>query len=407
MKKGLLYGCLSLAGLALLVVAVLLYFALNAEPLPTTAEALATLPDTERSALTQICQLAKVEPTSLRHIASYEGDIFNHELNHRSLVVRDGHLVALCLRSATFSAVPQFSGLSALEALDLRSSGLTQWPDISGLAALKQIDLSRQPLPTPEAKHLPPSATRFNLSQTQVADTAPLATLTHLHTLDLSSTPVTTFAPLIVLKLESLRLTRSQVSTLPDQLPSAGNWEVDLDETPVLNPPGYSKTWPFDGWITTTTNDGDNVSGTISEAKVDITGTAAPTAKPRAVKLPRCTDPKVKPITLQATCTEGKARLWLEEPFGYFSSPWFTQSKVKGFGTFRKRGYLSTTLSPGQSASLQGSLFLTTHDRLYEMPPGQRNESLKPPDWCDYSFYLQPLEGSTVTGLRFQVTGPN
>lgn len=406
MKKTLAFGCLGLAALGLLAAAALLFLALTAEPLPTSAEALATIPEAEREALGRVCGLAGVEPASLRNIAGYDTSIFDHELNRRSFVVRDGRLVALCLRETPFSGLPNFGGLGALEALDLRGDGLTQWPDLSALAALRQADLSGQALPDPDPAKLPPNLERLRLAATKVADTAPLATLSRLRELDLSGTAVSSIEPILGLKLDSANLARTSIASLPDKVPSEGAWELDLDGAPVLNPPGYVREWPFEGWITTTKNDADKVAGSVGEEKVEVSGTAAPTEKPRAVNFPTCTDPKAPPVLLEVTCTGGKARIWLREPPGFFASPWMKRGKVKGFGPMRRSGYLSASLAPGETATLRGSLFLSTHDRLYEMPPGQRREALKPPDWCDYSFYLEPLDGATVTGLSFRATGP-
>lgn len=407
MKKVLAIGCLSLLGLGLLVAGLLFFLALRAEPLPTTIEALATVPDSERKALESICGLAGIEAASIRNIASYEGGIFDHDLNRQSLVVRNGHIIALCLRKTPFTGSPDFTALVALEALDLRGGNLAEWPDLSPLAALRQADLSEQAqLGDPGPGKLPPNLERLNLADTKIADTPPLASLTKLKSLDLSSTPVTTFAPLLGLALDQLSLASCKIESLPDTVPTAGAWELDLEGTPVVNPPGYSREWPFEGWITSTTNKADQTTGVVGRDKVEVTGNAAPTDQPRAVKLPRCNDPKAPPVRLEIKCTAGNARIWLEEPPDFFPSPWMKQGKVKGFGLMRKRGYLSATLKPGETVTLRGSLFLTTHDRLYEMAPENRSEARKPPDWCDYSFYLEPLDGNTVSGLEFKVTGP-
>lgn len=51
-------------------------------------------------------------------LGAEDGNIFDHELNQRSIVIRDGHIVALCLRKTPFSGTPDFAGFAALEALD-------------------------------------------------------------------------------------------------------------------------------------------------------------------------------------------------------------------------------------------------------------------------------------------------
>lgn len=118
--------------------------------------------------------------------------------------------------------------------------------------------------------------------------------------------------------------------------------------------------------------------------------------------MPRSTDPGAGPVVLEVTCTSGKARVWLEEPPGYFPSPWMQQGKVEGFGLLRGRGYVSQELSAERPVTLRGSLRLTTESRIYEMPANRRNESGRPPDWCNYSFYLEPI-GGAVGGVSFKV----
>src|SRR4051812_3332826 len=117
---------LTLLALGVLAVIGLLILAWRAKPLPTTPEALATLSEPERTSVNNVCSLAGIAPESLRHIGGYEGGIFNHALNKHAVVIRNGHVIALCLRGSTFTAVPDLGDLSALEALDLRGSGLTQ-----------------------------------------------------------------------------------------------------------------------------------------------------------------------------------------------------------------------------------------------------------------------------------------
>lgn len=404
MKKFLKIGCLSVIGLGVLLVAGLLFLAWNAKPLPGTAEALATVPESERAALQQITKLAGIESTSLRHIGGYGGTLFDDARNRNSLVIREGHIVALCMRGAAFASLPDPGGLTALEALDWSESSLTQWPDLSKLSELRQLNLSTQPLPDAAVGQLPLKLEFLRLAGTKITDTTPFSHLDALTELDLSGTAVTSFEPLLGLRLKLLNLANSKVNALPATVPKEGEWTVDLDGTPLLNPPGYAAEWPFDGWITATASGDDAVSGTLNKAQVDVRGTAAPTAKARAIALPRVTDPGVPPVTITLTCAAGRARVWMEEPPDLFPSPWMKQRKVKGFGVFRSGGYVFAEVSPDKPAKLHGRLHLTTQSRIYEMPSGQRSEAAKPPDWCDYSFYLEPLDGSTVTGAAFAIT---
>ncbi|MEQ1842818.1 MAG: leucine-rich repeat domain-containing protein, partial [Verrucomicrobiales bacterium] len=265
------------------------------------------------------------------------------------------------------------------------------------------LNLSAQPLPNAEEGKLPLKLELIRLAGTRITDTSSFAHLNALTELDLSGTAVTSFEPLLGLRLKLLNLANSKVNTLPATVPKEGEWTVDLDGTPLLNPPGYAAEWPFDGWITSTAGSDDVVSGTLSKALVDVQGTAAPASKARAIALPRVTDQGVPPVTITLTCTAGRARVWMEEYPDLFPSPWMKQRKVKGFGVFRRGGYVFAEVAPDKPAKLQGKLHLTTQSRIYDMPAGQRNEAAKPPDWCDYSFYLEPLDGSTVTGVKFAI----
>lgn len=404
MKNVFKIGCLCLLGLGGLLIVALLFLAWRAEPLLSTTEALATVPEAERAALQQITTLAKMEPAALRNINGYDGAIFDDARNQSSIVIKNGHIVGLCMRKASFIALPDPGELTALEALDWRECSLTQWPDFSKLRALKQLKLSGQPLPDPEPGRLPAQITLLHLAGTAISGTAPFAGLPALLELDLSGTAVTTFEPLIGLRLKRLNLAKSRVDTLPATVPTTGEWDVDLDGTPLLNPSGYSAAWPFGKWVNATVNKEDVATGTLSKTEVNVTGSAAPTDKPRAIALPRGIDPGVPNVILEVTCTSGRAKIWLEEPSDFFPSPWMKQRKVRGFGVFRSCGYVSRELAPDQPAKLRGKLRLTTRSRIYEMPSGQRNESMRPPDWCDYSFYLEPLDGSTVTGVQFKLS---
>jgi len=403
MRKVFIPGCLGLLALGAMIVAGLLFLAWRATPLPTTAEALATLPDYERVALKKVCSLAGIEDEALRNIGTFEGDIFSRDVNRHSVVIHEGHVIGLCLRNVDFNETPDCSALTRLEVLNLSSNRLTRWPHLETLSVLKRLDLSHQPLANPSADALPPNLTALKLANTRITDTEPLASLRRLEELDLSGTPVTDFTPLLGQGLDSLNLANTKIAELPEAVPAKGKWKLNLDGTPLLNPPGYAATWPFDGLIVSTTTHQDSTQGVISKEKVDVVGTADPSNKTRMIYMPRCVDPEVPIVQIEVTCSGGRARVWLEEPEHYFASRWIEQGKVEGFGMFRGRGYVSEELSPPHPVKLRGRLRLTTVDRIYEMPPGARNESSKPPDWCDYSFYLEPKDGSTVSGLRFKV----
>lgn len=403
MIKYLKIGCLTIVGLAGLSFAALLLLALFAKPMPSTAEALATVPESERAALQQLTSLANMETNALRHINSYDGAIFDDDRNQSSIVIKSGHIVGLCMRKASFSSLPVPDGLTALEALDWRECSLTQWPDLSKLTALKQLKLSGQPLPDAPTDRLPRNIQLLHLADTKITDTAPFATLSYLAELVLSGTAITNFEPLVHLRLDVLNLANTRLVTLPAIVPTTGEWQVDLDGTPLLNPSNYSSQWPLDNWVSGTSEKQDTSNGVLSASRVEVAGTVAAISKSRAIPLPRCTDSGVPTVNVTVTCTAGEAMVWLEEPPDFFPSPWMKQHKVKGFGIFRKGGYVSQTLSPDSPCSLRGKLRLTTQSRIYDMPANQRNAANAPPDWCDYSFYVQPLNGSTVTGLQYRI----
>jgi hypothetical protein len=404
MKAILKYGCLITAGLGVVLVAVLIFLAAMSKPLPSTEEAIATLPESERAALARLCELAGIAPKDLRNINGHDDRLFEFPQNKHAVYIRGGHVVGLFLRDTPLSGVPDLSALSGLEVVRLPGCGLDAWPRLSGITTLRQVDLSNQPLGNAAPSDLPAGLQRLHIAGTQTTDLSPLAAAASLEELDASGTPVTSFDSLTRLKLDLLNLANTRVNVLPPAVPKSGEWKVNLDGTPVLYRPGYSASWPFDGWITTTPDGTNPPGGQIGSDRVEVSGTNAPVKKPRLVTMPRCTDPRVPPVWLEVSCQSGKVRVWMEEPPDYFTSPWMQEHKIDGFGAWRQRGFVSAVAEPGKPGKVYGRMRLDLRDRIYEMAPEHRSESRKPPDWCEYSFMVEPLDGSTVTGLAYRVT---
>lgn len=405
MKRALKLGCLGLLGLGILVTAILLILAWTAKPLPTTAEALASLPAVERSALEGVCHAAGIEASSLRHIGGWFGEIFEDQRNATSFVVREGRLVALCLRGVSFSTTPDFRDCTALQALSLKSSTLPAWPDFSKLIALTELTLTGTSLGDPVSAQLPPHVQTLALAHTRITRLDAFASLHDLRTLDASSTQVTTFEPLPGLALDALNLADTKVATLPATVPANGAWEVNLDGTPAVSPPGYALSLP-DAPVTSKTADGDKVSGNVTRESVTAQGHLATVTQRRRIELPRCIVPNPPMVTLEVTVASGEARVWLREPAGLFASPWFERRKVKGFGVLRQPGWVTQVATATVPAKLRGRLDLRTTDRYYEAPADIRKQSgyIDPPDWCDHSFLIEPVDGAAVSGVDFRVT---
>jgi hypothetical protein len=404
MKAVLKYGCLVTAGLGLMMVAALIFLALKSSPMPSTEEAIATLPESEKAAIAELCASAGIAPKDLRNVNGHDDRLFEFPLNKHAIYVREGHVRGLFLRDVPLSGVPDLSALSGLEVLRMPGCGLSTWPDLSGLKALQHADFSRQPLPSPPSGIFPPRIERIQIAGTNVTDLSSLSKIRSLKDLNASGAPVKSFDALLGLKLDSLDLSNTQVSVLPPTVPKEGEWQVNLDGTSVVDRPGYSPKWPFDGWITDSADGSESSTGEISRDRVEVSGTRAPLAKARTVQMPRCTDPKVPPVTLEVSCMKGKVRVWLMEPPDYFASPWMQQHKVKGFGVWRQSGYVSAIAEPGKPGKVYGRMRLDTRDRIYEMSPRSRNEAHKPPDWCEYSFMIEPLDGGPAEGISYRVS---
>lgn len=404
---GLLKGVMFWGTVVLVVgILMLLLIASRSEPLPSTATALTTVNSFERVALEQVCAAAAIDPTSLRLLASSEAGLFDHEVNRRAVTIRDGHITGLSIQGLVFAITPDFSHLSSLESLDLRNSGLSDWPKLTGLASLRHINLSGNPLSEPAESMLPEGLRTLILADTNVYDLQTLSSLLQLTHLDLSGTKVRGFDPLLPLALESLNLSRTPLAALPANLPVAGEWALNLDNTVVTKPLGYSEKWPFDGWVDASPRNADTSRGDVGRSRVKVEGSLAPLNKPLSIALPRTSDGNAPPVTLRVSVLDGRARIWLLEPPTLFASPWFKAGKVQGFGSLRRRGYVFAEVSPGKTVSLQGTMESTSTDRFYERAPENRRQNLPRSIWVHYSFFVEPLDGQSVTGLAYRVEGP-
>jgi Leucine-rich repeat (LRR) protein len=389
MKKGCMIAVGLLALLGVSSALGLLFLASRAKPLPGIEGALASLPAAERAALLETCRRAGVDAASLRPIAGHSERLFGDDRNRRAIHVEAGHLRGLCLAGGRFSQPPDVRALGALEALWLQDGTLSEWPDLSSQGALLELRLDGQPLGTPPAGHLPPNLRTLGLARTRVSDVTPLAALRGLTRLLLADTPVTDFSPLLELSLETLDLARTRVATVPTTLPRHGAWEVDLTDTPSINPPGFSWTGPG-GWSFSGTALGDETrrGGPVRGGGFEISGSGSQVPALRPVSLPtaRGTSQAVEPVRLEASIEAGRARIWLGEAPGAFTSPWFTRGHVKGFGFVRRSGYAYADVAAGETSRLRGTLMLvgsTEHN--------------------DFYFLVQPLGDVPVTGLRYRV----
>lgn len=392
----------ALAGL----IGLLLFLAWRAGPVPTLEQALATLPEGEHHALVEICRAANVrvdKDPELRLIFDASGHLFSDGRNAKAVVIEHGHVLGLSLNGVSVPATTDWSGLPALRALSLRNAGLSHWPDLRALTALEFLDLGANALDA-DAPMLPSGLRELHLAQTLVSRVDAFSAQPGLRVLDLAYSRVEDVTPLLGLALDALDLRGTPIRTLPERLPAAGAWQLDLDETALTRPEHFEPDWPFDGWIAGGTRNGDRSSGTIEGSTVAVDGALAPVEQPMTVHLPHSLDSRLAHVALEVQVTKGTARVWLEEPPELFGSPWFTAGKVKGFGALRSRGYVFVDVSADRPARLVGNLRLGSIDRTYERSAEHRNSGPAPTPWVDYSFFVEP-RGGTVEGMKFRV-GP-
>lgn len=382
-------GVLLLIGV--LAVGLLLLLALNSEPVPPFSEQVKTLSEAERQALEQLANDAGMPVASFRSLGGYYQGLFDAPQNRRAVWIEQGQVRALRLQGWPNAAAPDLSALRALEVLWLDQGQLSELPDLSALAALTELNLREQPITELPAAHLPPALVRINLAGTRIASLDHLAQIETLKHIDASRTPVRDFSRLVPLALDRLDLHDTQIAAMPATLPrkGQGDWSVNLDNTPVLNPPGHSWTPPADYRYSGVALGAESKDGMIGNGVVDVTGTGAEIVAMRPVILPTHNDQGgVYTVQIDASIETGQARIWLGRPPSYFlaRSPWFREVAIDGFGLIPRNSYVFADLEPGKPASLIGQLRL----------PG-------PVEHWDFEFQVEPLGSEKATGFRYHV----
>jgi hypothetical protein len=375
--------------------AALILLASNAKPLPPIANQLEFLPEAERAALQTLCVRAGLPgATSLRPLGGAYDGIFRAEANRAAVWIDEGHVRALGFTGAKFTdGTAVFREFPKMEVLWLENSNLSVWPDLSSLNALRELNVNGNPLASPPAgpgTALPPGLQRLQIARARLSALDFVANhVPELRELDASgNAELRSLDPLLKLaKLERVHLAQTGIAALPDTkgLPK---WEVDLEGTPVLNPPGFSWKGPGSHSFTGTGLGETSVRGMVSSGQIDVTGSASEVPALRPVSLPtnHGGSASIGPVIVEATIATGKARIWLAEGPGWFSSPWFTNGKVKGFGFARKAGWSVAEIEAGATAQARGALVLNG-----------------PIEHHDFQFYIEPVDGTRVTGLRYRV----
>ncbi len=377
--------------IAVLAVVVPLVFlsACNSQPKPD--QTLAALPETERAALEAICKAAGTEPAKLRDVG-FVAD-FRDERNRQAIAIRNGHVHTLGLAKTTFTQPPDFSAFTGLEALWLEEGALQSWPDLSKLSHLKSLHLNGQPLGTPPPNLLPRQLETLDLARTNIADLAFLAGFFNLRKLDVSGTKVDSIDPIMGLELNEINLSKTPIRSLPPRLPANGAWELDLSETALTQIPNFAKHPPGYKYSPSTPTKGDTYTGVAKVGNVNVDGNIAQLIDARPVHLPgnelvgnELAEADSGLVTIEATVTSGKVRVWLREPPGFLAEPWFPAGKVKGWGRLRPMGAVSMDVEPGKWNQLRGELW------------GVGTDSSNP-----YYFIAQPLDGGAAADLKFKV----
>lgn len=398
--KILFNGLAIVVGLGLLVIVGLIGLAARAPEPVSLAQALTTLSAAERDALATATRAAGTTPEALRLVYDARGPLFDNAVNAHAVVIEGGHVIGLSLQSNDWNAVPDFSTLTSLRSLHLAGSGLPGWPRFDGLHELQFLDLSGQPLGA-STPTLPLSLQTLRLARSAVGDLAPLAGLSGLRSLDLSATRVKSIEAIVGLALDSLRLVDTPIEQLPQTLPTRGAWKLDLDGTRLVQPSGYVEQWPFNGMVQTSRVQGDRAHGRVARAGMDVQGVIAEQSETRGHDLPETMDSDVGTVVVRLSLEQGHVRVWLEEPPELFSSPWFREGKVKGFGAMRRRGYVFADLKAGQTFELRGGLRHGTRDTYYDHARENRKQARLADNPSVYSFFVEPLDGP-IRGLRYQ-----
>ncbi|MBX7209462.1 MAG: hypothetical protein K1X78_14190 [Verrucomicrobiaceae bacterium] len=363
-------SCLTLIGIAaavaLLGIGILVFLAWRAGPEKSIQEWLATLPAAERAALDAVCTAAGVEAAQLRPLGMLTDGLMRDARNAKSVVIRDGHVRALCLANSAFASAPDLSRLTEIELLWLENGNLTEWPVVSSLTRLRELQLGGQKLGTPTANTLPASLKKLGLARSNVSSIDPLISLA-LDEVDLSHTPV---------------------AVLPAAVPEKGGWQMDLDDTAITNPPGYRRQAPQQASLSGPTLPGGRIEGMASNGAVDVKVTGASLEKLMTVVLPTNTTTyhSSGPVEVECRIGSGRMRVWLWEPDGLFKGPWFERGKIRGFGPTHVNGFMTADVAAGQPAAARGVLI------VQGTPPHH-----------SFCLMLEPLEGGKVTDVTLRI----
>jgi len=375
--------------LALLALGGLLAWAWLAEPVPDMASAVATLAPSERRALEQIARDGGFEVEAMHSLGGYYRGLLEAEVNRRAVWIDAGHVRALRVADWPRTEAPDLAAFTALQVLWLDHGALAQWPQLSGLDALRELNLSQQALPAPASNVLPAGLATLALAGTRIDDVAALATLARLRELDLSATPLIDFSALLALDLDTLDLSATRIERMPATLPRpGGDWEVNLDGTPVLNPHGMSWQGPGSYAFTGAAFGREERTGWAGSGAVNASGYGETVSALRPVELMTRNTRGVHEVEVEASIGRGRVRIWLQPPDHYWSriSLWFGAVSVRGFGFPPRQAWVYADIDAGGSARLRGRL-----------------GSAGAADHPQLRFHVEPLDGQTAHDFRYHV----
>lgn len=327
---------------------------------------LKSLPDSERAALDAVCREAGIEAKQLRPLGVTTNEILRDDRNARSLVIRDGHILVLCLRDTSFTKLPDLGALTALEALWLENGNLSEWPDLTSLANLEEVQFDDQPLGSPPTNCLPRQLKKLGLAGTMIIDIGPLTSLA----------------------LDEVNLSRTPIGKLPDLVPETGRWLLNLDDTAITRPPGYRAAFPTGMIQSGPALTGGVITGMATHRNVDVRITGAELKSVTTLVLPTNTQlyHSSGPVEIECRIAEGAMRVWLQEPEDLFDGPWFTAGKVKGRGIAHRMGWLTTEVSAGTATTARGAL------GVQGAPPR-----------FSFCLTLEPIGDTPVSGIELRI----
>lgn len=359
-------------------------------PAPIMAEALSSLEPHERTALQRLLARGNVAPTAIRALGGYYRGLLDVDANRHAVWIDHGHVRAMRLAGWPEATAPDLSAFNRMEVLWLDDGRLSEWPDMSRLAALQEVQLRRQPLTSIDGERLPPSIVDLGLAHTAVTNVDALAGATTLRTLDLAHTGVANFSVLVPLALDRLDLSHCPVASLPEKLPRRrhGDWSVNLDGTPVLNPPGFSRVGPGGYAFAGTAFGREERHGHIGSGKADASGYGERLPALRPVVLQTINDRGVYDVVIEASVDAGRARVWLHTPDDFWTSRsrWFSEVDIDGFGFAMQETWVHVDLEAGKTTALRGRLM-----------------RLGPPDRPELQFLIAPIGNDPVREFRYRV----